>query len=110
MSETYVSIKDDVLKKLETNLPTILESFGVDTIGIFGSVSRGEDSPSSDVDVLYHFLDGRGGMYDLVGLHDYLVSLFDREVDLVSIEFISPLIINYIKSDALLFGAAQAIV
>ncbi|WP_425438229.1 nucleotidyltransferase domain-containing protein [Methanocorpusculum vombati] len=26
-----------------------------ETIGIFGSVSRGEDTPESDVDVLYAF-------------------------------------------------------
>lgn len=51
----YTSIKEDVLKKLEANLPEMRERFGIETIGIFGSVSRGEDTPRSDIDSLYKF-------------------------------------------------------
>lgn len=51
----YTSIKEDVLKKLEANLPEMRERFGIETIGIFGSVSRGEDTPRSDIDILYKF-------------------------------------------------------
>ncbi len=49
------SIKEDVLAKLKVHLPELRERFGIETIGIFGSVSRGEDRPESDVDVLYTF-------------------------------------------------------
>lgn len=105
----YVSIKADVIKKLEENLPEIRLRFGIETIGIFGSVARGEDTFNSDIDVLYCFSQGRGGMFDLVGLHDYLKNLFERDVDLVSVEYISPLIFSSVKSDAVLFGAIQAI-
>lgn len=51
----YTSIKEDVLKKLEANLPEMRERFGIETIGIFGSVSRGEDTPRSAIDILYKF-------------------------------------------------------
>lgn len=108
MSE-YTSIKKDVLTRLEILLPELRERFGIETIGIFGSVARGEDTPESDVDVLYCFQKGRGGMFDLVGLHDYLVSVFQRPVDLVSVKYISPYIVQNVKSDAVLFGAMQAI-
>lgn len=107
MSE-YTSIKAEVLQKIETNLPTIRERFGVETLGIFGSVSRGEDTPESDVDVLYRFEPSRGGMFDLVGLHDYLVDLFGREVDMISVDFISPLIVKQVKNDAILYSGATA--
>ena len=43
MSE-YVSIKKTVLQKLEESLPELAERFDVAVIGIFGSVSRGEDT------------------------------------------------------------------
>ena len=59
---SYVSIKEDVLAKLKENLPEIRERFFVDIIGIFGSVSRGEDTAESDVDVLYTFSEGKGHM------------------------------------------------
>ncbi len=104
----YTSIKEDVLKKLETHLPELRERFGIETIGIFGSVARGEDTPESDIDILYCFQKERGGMFDLVGLHDYLAAVFHRQVDLISIEYISPLIAHHVKSDAVLLGTVQA--
>ena len=81
MSAEYVSIRESVLGKLERNLPEIQRRFGVDTLGIFGSVSRGEDTAESDVDVLYRFDEEHGRLSDIVGLHDYLVQLFGREVN-----------------------------
>jgi predicted nucleotidyltransferase len=51
MSE-YVSIKNEVVKKLEEHLPEIRERFGIEMLGVFGSVSRGEDKPDSDIDIL----------------------------------------------------------
>lgn len=106
----YASIKEDVLTQLEIRFPELRERFGIEAIGIFGSVARGEDMPEFDVDVLYCFQKGRGGMFDLVGLHDYLVSVFHRPVDMVSVEYISPYIVQNVKADAVLFGAMQAIV
>lgn len=96
MSE-YVSIKEEVLKKLEANLPEIRERFGIETIGIFGSVSRGEDLPSSDVDVLYTFRPGELTLANLVNLGDYLEELFGRKVDLVAERALSP----YIRSEVM---------
>lgn len=104
----YESIKADVVAKLESHLPEIRERFGIDTLGLFGSVSRGEDTPESDVDVLYLFRDGRGGMFDLVGLHDYLAALFNREVDLISFRFISPIIEKNVCKDAVVIKEASA--
>ena len=94
MSE-YVSIKDDVLKKLEENLSEIRERFGIETIGLFGSVSRGEDTPDSDVDILYTFRKGESTLSNLLNLGEYLESLFSRKVDLVAKDWISP----YIRSE-----------
>ena len=108
MSSEYVSIKEEVLKKLEANLPEIRERFGVETIGIFGSVSRGEDTADSDIDVLYLFRENKGSMSTIIPLIDYLQNLFGRRVDLVSINYISPLIEQYVKSDAIIFGTKEA--
>ena len=51
--QEYQSIKEDALKKLAENLSEMQERFEIETIGIFGSVSRGEDTQDSDIDVLY---------------------------------------------------------
>ena len=105
----YQSIKTEVLLKIEEHLPEIQRCFGIKTLGIFGSVSREEDTPDSDVDVLYLFEENRGGMRDLAGLKYYLEELFERETDLISINYVSPLIREYVIADAILRGE-QAVI
>lgn len=84
------SIKEDVLAKLKEHLPELRERFGIETIGIFGSVSRGEDRPGSDVDVLYTFRPGESTLANLVSLGAYLEDLFGRKVDLIAERSLSP--------------------
>ena len=105
MSE-YVSIKETVLRKLEANLSEIRERFGIETIGIFGSVSRGEDSPESDVDVMISFSTGSMTMRNFMGLADYLEELFDRKVDLVTTTGISQYILPYVQSEIIWMAKA----
>ncbi|NLC90716.1 MAG: nucleotidyltransferase family protein [Methanocorpusculum parvum] len=93
----YESIKEDVLAKLEAHLPELRERFGIETIGIFGSVSRGEDRPESDVDVLYTFRPGESTLANLVSLGAYLEDLFGRKVALIAERSLSP----YIRSEVI---------
>ena len=82
--------------------------FGVSTVGIFGSVARGEDTAESDVDVLYLFEENRGDLFEFVAFHEYLEELFGRNVALVSLEYIDQHLKPYIQADALLYGAGTA--
>ena len=104
----YVSIKEDVLKKLRDNLIEIRERFSIDTIGIFGSVSRGEDTAESDVDVLYTFSEGKGSYDAFLDLADYLEDLFQRKVDIVSLEYLSPHVKPYVEPEMILFSSSEA--
>ena len=105
MSNSYVSIRDDVLRKLEHELPYLKREFDIETIGIFGSVSRGEDTPESDVDVLYTFRHGAIGIRKFLDLADFLEELFGRKVELVSEKYLSPYIRPYVEADVVLYGA-----
>lgn len=105
----YQSIKDDVLSKLKTHLPEIQEKFGIETIGIFGSVSRGEDMPESDVDVLYAFRSGGLPLRAFFAFKRYLEELFGRLVDLVPIKWMDPLLRPYIEQDMILFQTGEAL-
>ncbi len=98
----YVSIKEDVLKKLDANISEIRERFGIETIGIFGSVARGEDSVDSDVDVMISFMPLQAGYRNLLGLNHYLTGLFNRRIDLVTVNGMSPYIMPYVASDIIL--------
>ncbi len=87
--EEYQSIKPRVLALLERELPTLRDKYGIETIGIFGSVSRGEDTPESDVDIVYSFRPEMDTYENLLDLGDFLEGLFQRRVDLVSEEWMS---------------------
>ncbi|MDR0981586.1 MAG: nucleotidyltransferase family protein [Methanocalculaceae archaeon] len=106
MSE-YVSIKEIVLHKLEEKLPELRERFGIEKIGIFGSVSRGEDTLDSDIDILYLFAKNRGGMNDIIPLMQYLEECLGRKVDMVSMNYISPFMEPHIRADAILCGSER---
>jgi len=82
MSE-YVSIREEVIKQLSKNMPVIRERYGIETLSIFGSVSRGEDTINSDIDILYTFREGEVTLDNLADLEDYLSNLFHRDIDLV---------------------------
>ena len=105
MSGSYVSIRGEVLRKLERELPFLQREFDIETIGVFGSVSRGEDTPESDVDVLYTFRNGAIGIKKFLDLADFLEELFGRKVELVSETFLSPYIRPYVEADVVLYGA-----
>jgi uncharacterized protein len=67
-----------VIKDHETEL----RDLGVRHIALFGSVARGDDRPDSDIDVMLN-LDpaAKVGVFDYVGIVEYVRSLFDRPVD-----------------------------
>lgn len=52
-------------------------------VRVFGSVSRGEDQPGSDLDLLVDFDEG-ASLLDLVGLGDQLEALLGVPVDVIS--------------------------
>lgn len=53
-------------------------------LDVFGSVSRGDARPDSDVDVLYELAPGARLGWEIENLSDELSDALDRPVDLVS--------------------------
>ena len=86
----YTSIKDDVLKVLEEHADEIRQKYNVESLELFGSVARGEDTLQSDIDLLYIFKENGETLRNLLDLGDYLEALFGRKVDLVPKKWISP--------------------
>ncbi len=71
-------VKDRLL-----NLRDVVKSkYKADIVGIFGSVSRGEETEDSDVDVLVKFHE-RATLFDMVGLSLFLEENLGMRVDVV---------------------------
>jgi predicted nucleotidyltransferase len=74
--------RDEILQLLAAHRQE-LARFSVKSLAIFGSVARDEARPDSDVDILVEFAEAVG-LFEFVRLKDYLETLLDRPVDLVS--------------------------
>ena len=62
----------------------ICRRYGVARLEVFGSVSRGDARPDSDVDVLYELAPGARLGWEIENLSDELSDVLGRAVDLVS--------------------------
>jgi len=56
------------------------EEYGIERIGLFGSVARGEHTDNSDVDVV---VEAPADLFLLVGMRLKLQEVFNKPVDLV---------------------------
>ena len=90
------------LKKIEKlvkeNKVVLTKQFKVKEIGIFGSVVRGEDKETSDVDILVEFEEPIG-FFKFLELEEYLSDLIGRKVDLVSKKALKPRIGKHIMRE-----------
>jgi predicted nucleotidyltransferase len=76
-----------------------IKDLGVRRLGLFGSFTRGEPHAASDVDLLVEFEPGRKSFDNYINLCFLLEELFERPVDLVTPESLSPHIGPYIVSE-----------
>jgi len=74
-----------------------VDAFGVHRIGVFGSHARGEEYETSDVDVLVEF--DEPTFDNFMDLIFYLEDLFARDVDLVTINALSPYIESIVRRE-----------
>jgi len=86
-----IKTKQDILTLLEHN-QLRLRALGVKRIGLFGSFVRGEQRPNSDIDLLVEFVSGRKTFDNFMDLSFFLEDVFERRIELVTLESLSPYI------------------
>lgn len=75
--------RDDILRTLKTH-ESELREMGVDHISLFGSCSRQEERPESDIDLLIDLnIKKPIDLFAYAGLKSHITGLFDRSVDVV---------------------------
>lgn len=99
MTPEYQTIRSHVLQSLSREMRTLQDIYGVATIGVFGSIIRGENTPESDVDILVTYRPGYVTTQNVMALTRYLEELFGRNVDLVSEKWLSPYLLPYIETE-----------
>jgi predicted nucleotidyltransferase len=91
-----------IIQTLHDNLPTLKAKYPLQSLAIFGSYSRGTQTPNSDLDVLYEalpntFLD----LYNYMDLKNDLAEITNLKIDLVNKKFINPVVWLKAKNDVI---------
>jgi uncharacterized protein len=90
---------DEVKSQLEVLKPTLRRRFKVETIDIFGSYARGEQTDQSDVDILVTYGEG-ADLLLAAALKRYLRRKLHVKVDVVSKNYLHPMIRDEVLSEA----------
>ncbi len=87
--ENKVATKEDLIKRILEVRERLL-FFGVSNIGLFGSFVRGEQTPSSDIDILVEFTPEKHTFDNFMEVSFLLEETLGRKVEVVTPEGLSP--------------------
>ena len=86
--------------QLEALKPLLVERYRVESIAIFGSYSRGEQTPKSDLDIVVSF-SVPVGVYRFIEVEEFLGEKLGVKVDLVQKGALLPMIKDQILDESI---------
>ncbi|MEN6326225.1 MAG: nucleotidyltransferase family protein [Syntrophomonas sp.] len=89
------------LKRDSKRINKIATKFGVKSIRIFGSVARGENLQTSDIDLLVDFNED-ASLFDLINLKLELEEIYKKKIDIVTINSLHPSMASQVMDEAVL--------
>jgi predicted nucleotidyltransferase len=93
--------RQDIIARLREN-EAALKARGVAHAALFGSHARGGARPDSDTDIMIEIdPEVQIGVYEYVGLKEYIASLFDGPVDVVNRDGLKPYVKPAATADAI---------
>ncbi len=91
-----------IIEKLKQSLPLLKAKYPLISLGIYGSYSRGEETPNSDLDVVYETLpDTFLNLHNYLSLQRELARLTNLKIDLVNKKNMNEVIWLNAKNDVL---------
>ncbi|MCD6100053.1 MAG: nucleotidyltransferase family protein [Candidatus Marinimicrobia bacterium] len=87
---------DEIIKILTEHKEELKEKYKIKEIKIFGSYARGEQTETSDIDIIVDF-EETPTLIELLRVEEEIERILGIKVDLLTEESISPFIKPYIK-------------
>lgn len=79
------------IEMIKTRVRPICERAGIEMLGVFGSLARGQSTPESDIDMIVRFREPVG-LIEFMGIEDEIESALGRPIDLGTEASVHPLI------------------
>ncbi|HHN47628.1 MAG TPA: nucleotidyltransferase [Bacteroidales bacterium] len=93
--------KQQILNYLASNKDRFRKEYHLKRIGIFGSFARGEQTESSDIDLIVEFEEGTEDLFGLKQrLKSEIQSIFEMPVDICREKYIKSFFRNQIQQEA----------
>jgi uncharacterized protein len=86
------------LDRHRTEILDLARRHGAGNVRVFGSIARGDDQATSDLDLLVTLGEGRS-LLDLIGLKQEIEDLVERSVDIVTERSLSPYLRESVLAD-----------
>ena len=96
---TERELTKDIILDLLIESSNKLSSFGIKSIGLFGSFLKGQQTLQSDIDLLVEFEHDKKTNDNFIETCFFLEELFERKVEIVTKDSISPYIKPYVLKD-----------
>jgi predicted nucleotidyltransferase len=84
--------RNDIIILLKAHKDELAQSFGVVSIGLFGSYARGEAREDSDIDIAIELPPDKKSLSNFLGIRRYLEEQFGKTVDLGIESTLKPLV------------------
>jgi predicted nucleotidyltransferase len=93
--------REQIIARLQANEQE-LRHRGVLHAALFGSIARGDATAASDIDIMIEIEpDAPVGVFEYVGIKQYIAGLFDGPVDVVDREGLKPYVRPAATADAI---------
>lgn len=87
-----------IINQLKELKPILKEKYGIEEFAVFGSVAKGTDTESSDVDIAI-LKDSKKSFFLLMKARSFLEEKLNRPIDIGDFESMKTFIKNRIKKD-----------
>lgn len=88
----------NIVDSKQPEIDKLCKKNNIGFLGVFGSVARGDNTPSSDIDLLVRF-NKQVTLFDLSDIEDQFALALGKKVDLVTEASVHPYIKEYVLHD-----------
>lgn len=96
--------QEQIRQTLKKCMPDLMARYGVAHLALFGSYSRNEQKPHSDIDLLVEIENPDLTLFQFVELQYYLSELLGIDVDLVEKDTLKPTIGSRVLQEVVTIG------